>query len=224
MYYNRFPMLISIQADHRENPSGIPELLAGNDGVSLHVSTLPAGDYVINGTIGVERKSAEDFVQSIIANRLFDQIARLKRSVSRPLLIVEGNPYNTTHEIQGCAIRGAVLSVLVCWQVPVMFSKSKEDTVALLLMAARQDLNAFSQVAAHKNYRPKRLVRRQLFFLQGIPDVGPVLATRLLKKFCNLKAVITATEKELKQVEGIGKNGAKKIVEFMSAQFPDDSG
>ena len=224
MYYNRFPMLISIQADHRENPSGIPELLAGNDGVSLHVSTLPAGDYVINGTIGVERKSAEDFVQSIIANRLFDQIARLKRSTSRPLLIVEGNPYNTTHKIQNCAIRGAVLSVLVCWQVPVMFSKSKEDTVALLLMAARQDLNAFSQVAAHKNYRPKRLVRRQLFFLQGIPDVGPVLATRLLKKFCNLKAVITATEKELKQVEGIGKNGAKKIVEFMSAQFPDDSG
>mgnify|MGYP003541883864 FL=1 len=224
MYYNRFPMLISIQADHRENPSGIPELLAGNDGVPLHVSTLPAGDYVINGTIGVERKSAEDFVQSIIANRLFDQIARLKRSASRPLLIVEGNPYMTAHKIQDCAIRGAVLSVLVSWQVPVMFSKSKEDTVALLLMAARQDLNAFSQVAAHKNYRPKRLVRRQLFFLQGIPDVGPVLATRLLKKFCNLKAVITATEKELRQVEGIAQNSAKKIVVFMSAQFPDDSG
>lgn len=61
-------MLISIQADHRENPSGIPELLAENTGVSLLISCLPAGDYIINSVIGVERKSSEDFVQSIIIN------------------------------------------------------------------------------------------------------------------------------------------------------------
>lgn len=190
-------MPISIQADYRETPSGVPELLAGDDGVSLLVSSLPAGDYIINETIGIERKSAEDFVQSIIANRLFDQVARLKRSVPRPLLIVEGNPYMTAHKIQDCAIRGAVLSVLVSWQVPVIFSKSREDTVALLLMAARQDTAAISQLAATKNYRPKKLRSRQLFFLQGIPDVGPVLATRLLKKIGGLKAVINATEEEL---------------------------
>jgi Fanconi anemia group M protein len=217
-------MLISIQADYRENPSGIPKLLTENAGVSLLVSSLPAGDYIINETIGIERKSAEDFVQSIIANRLFDQIARLKRSVPRLLLIVEGNPYMTDHKIQDCAIRGAVLSVLVSWQVPVIFSKSRENTVALLLMAARQDTTAISQLAATKNYRPKKLRNRQLFFLQGIPDVGPVLATRLLKKFGSLKAVINATEEELKQVEGIGGNNAKKISEFVSAQFPGNTG
>ncbi len=222
IHHNCFPMLISIQADHRENPSGIPELLAGNAGVSLIVSALPAGDYIINESIGVERKSAEDFVQSIIANRLFDQVARLKRSVPRPLLIVEGNPYMTAHKIQDCAIRGAVLSVLVSWQVPVMFSKSREDTVALLLMAARQDTAAIAQLTATKNYRPKKLRSRQLFFLQGIPDVGSVLAARLLKKFGSLKAVINATEEKLKQVEGIGGNNAKKISEFVSAQFPDN--
>ncbi|HTN09331.1 ERCC4 domain-containing protein [Agriterribacter sp.] len=217
-------MPISIQADYRENPSGIPELLAGNTGVLLLVSSLPAGDYIINGTIGVERKSAEDFVQSIIANRLFDQIARLKRSVPRPLLIVEGNPYNTAHKIEDCAIRGALLSVLISWQVPVIFSKSRENTAALLLMAARQDHTASLQIAAPKNYRSKRLVRRQLFFLQGIPGVGPLLAARLLKKFGTLKAVINATEEELKQVEGIGGNNAKKISGFVSAQFPGNTG
>lgn len=212
-------MLISIQADYRENASGIPQLLAGSAGVSLLVSTLSAGDYIINGAIGVERKSAEDFVQSIIANRLFDQIARLKRLVPRPLLIVEGNPYNTGHKMEDCAIRGALLSVLISWQMPVMFSKSRDDTVALLLMAARQDITASLQVAAPKNYRPKRLVRRQLFFLQGIPGVGPLLAARLIKKFGTLKSVINATEEELKRVEGIGRNNAKKISGFISAQF-----
>ncbi len=212
-------MPISIQADYRENPSGIPQLLSEIETVSLSVLYLPAGDYIINGTIGIERKSAEDFVQSIIANRLFDQIGRLKRSALRPLLIVEGNPYATAHEIHTHAIRGAILSVLVFWQVPVIFSKSREDTVVILLTIARQDINLSIQVATPKNYRSKRLVKRQLFFLQGIPGVGPLLAARLLEKFGTLKAVINATEGELKQVEGIGGNNAKKISRFISAQF-----
>ncbi|MBX3252930.1 MAG: hypothetical protein KF862_02225 [Chitinophagaceae bacterium] len=212
-------MRISIQADHRETPSGIPELIAANTGVSLLISSLPAGDYIINGTIGVERKSAEDFVQSIIINRLFGQVAKLKRSVLRPLLVVEDNPYTTSHKIQNCVVRGAVLSVLVSWQVPVMFSKNKEYTVALLLMAARQSLADLSQLAAPQNYRPKRLVRQQLFLLQGIPTVGPAIAARLLQKLGSIKAVVNATEEELKQVEGIGGNKAKKISGFINALF-----
>ncbi|MCC6289835.1 MAG: hypothetical protein IT249_18305 [Chitinophagaceae bacterium] len=209
-------MLISIQADHRENASGIPQLLSENTEVLLSVCTLPAGDYIINGTIGIERKSAEDFIQSIISNHLFDQIARLKRSVSRTLLIVEGNPYSTAHKMLPSAIRGAVLSVLISWQVPAIFSKNKENTVALLLAIARQDMNISTHIAAPKNYRPKKTVSRQLFFLQGIPGVGPALAVRLMEKFGNLKVVVNATEEELRSVEGIGRNKVKKISGFIN--------
>lgn len=209
-------MLISIQADYRENRSGIPQLLSGNSEISLCISSLPAGDYIINGTIGIERKSAEDFAQSLICNRLFDQIARLKRLMSRTLLIMEGNPYATAHEIHSHAIRGAILSVLISWQVPVIFSKNREDTVALLLTIARQDMTLLPQVTALKSHRPKKLASRQLFFLQGIPGVGPLLAARLLKKFGTPKAVINATEEELKQVGGIGRNNAKKIAGFIN--------
>lgn len=216
LQYNCLPMLISIQADHRENPSGIPQLLSKIESVSLSVLCLPAGDYIINGAIGIERKSAEDFVQSIIGNRLFDQIARLKRSVPRTLLIVEGNPYGTAHKIQPSAIRGAVLSVLISWQMPVMFSKSREDTITLLLAIARQDMTDVLQIAGPKNYRPKKTVSRQLFFLQGIPGIGPALAARMLEKFGSLKAAVNATEKELKSVEGIGKGKTKKIFRFIT--------
>lgn len=217
--YNCLPMLIPIQADYRENPSGIPQLLSEIEEISLSVLCLSAGDYIINGTIGIERKSAEDFVQGIICNRLFDQIARLKRSVPRSLLIVEGNPYNTTHKIKSCAIRGAVLSVLMSWQVPVIFSKNKEDTVALLLAIARQDITALPQIAAPKIYRSKKPVSRQLFFLQGIPGVGPVLAARMLEKFGSLKAAVNAGERELKKIAGIGKNKAKEISGFINNNF-----
>ena len=169
-----------------------------NEEISLSVLSLPAGDYIINSTIGIERKSAEDFVQSIIANRLFGQIARLKRSASRTLLIVEGSPYATAHEMHSHAIRGAILSVLISWQVPVIFSKNREDTVALLLTIARQDMASLPHISAPKSHRSKKMANRQLFFLQGLPGVGPQLADRLLKKFGTPKAVINATEEELK--------------------------
>ena len=209
-------MLISIQPTI-ERASGIPQLLSEIENISLSVLCLPAGDYIINGTIGIERKSAEDFVQSIMSNRLFGQVARLKRSVSRILLIIEGNPYTTTHEMHPHAIRGAILSILISWQVPIIFSKNKKDTIALLLTIARQDITTLSQIAAPKNYRPKRLPSRQLFFLQGIPGVGPALAVRLAEQFGSLKAVINATEGELRRVEGIGKNKAKRIYGFINA-------
>ncbi|MBW7890928.1 MAG: hypothetical protein H3C48_07870 [Chitinophagaceae bacterium] len=208
--------IISFQADYRENPSGIPQILSKTEGVTLSVLCLSAGDYIVNGTIGIERKSAEDFVQSIINNRLFDQIARLKRSVSRLLLIIEGNPYTTAHEMHPNAIRGAILSVLISWQVPIIFSKDKKDTAALLLTIAQQDLATPSKIAALKNYRPKKPHSRRLFFLQAIPGIGPALATRMIVEFGSLKAVINASEEELKKVEGIGKNKAKNISRFIN--------
>ena len=85
---------IRIIADYREKPSGIPDkLIQKNVGVSI--TTLPVGDYIINEQIIVERKSAEDFIVSIINNRLFEQCARLKRNAERSFLLIEGNPYKT---------------------------------------------------------------------------------------------------------------------------------
>lgn len=217
-------MLISIQADHREKRSGIPELLAGNIYVSMVMSSLPAGDYIINGSIGVERKSAEDFVQCIITNRLFYQVSKLKQSFSRSLLIVEGNPYTTSHKITNSAVRGAVLSILVSWQVPVMFTKNKEDTAAILIMIGRQTIIDLSQLAAPKKYSSKKLVSRQLFLLQWIPAVGPAIAIRLLQKFGSIKATLNATEKELRQVAGVGRMKAKKIFTFISSSFSEAAG
>ncbi|MFT4092905.1 MAG: ERCC4 domain-containing protein, partial [Niabella sp.] len=118
-------MSVLLQADHREIRSGIPSLLGENTRLSVTLTALPVGDYIINNYIGIERKTAADFVQSIISNRLFEQISRLRRAIPRPLLIIEGNPYGTSHQISESAIRNAMLSVMIAWQVPVLFAKDK---------------------------------------------------------------------------------------------------
>ncbi|MEA1898429.1 MAG: ERCC4 domain-containing protein, partial [Bacteroidota bacterium] len=130
---------IKIIADYREKPSGIPDLLL-NRGVNIEVSELKSGDYSINSKILVERKTKDDFVQSLISNRLFGQCQRMKRSNEYPLLIIEGNPYETQHKVNKQAIKGAILSVSVAWQIPVFFTINKEETAEILIMAGKQML------------------------------------------------------------------------------------
>lgn len=213
-------MTISIQIDYRENPSGIPELLLKNPDVMVSVSSLLTGDYIVNNEIGIERKSAEDFVQSLVSGRLFTQIARLKQYFPRPLLIVEGDPYCTLHKVHEQAIRGGLISVTVAWQVPVMFSKDIRETVEILMRIGRQEISGSLRAV-------KRVVRqggksgKHLVFLQSLPGIGPELSIRLLQSMGSLKAAINATEEELRQIEGIGEKKAGKIFRFLNTSFTD---
>lgn len=114
-------MKLTIIADNREKSSGIPAILT-NEGIDLKMEQLAIGDYIINDDIIIERKTCEDFVQSIITGHLFNQCARLRKTALIPLIIVEGNPFNTMHDIKPEAIKGALLSVSLSWQIPIIRS------------------------------------------------------------------------------------------------------
>ncbi|MCD4697311.1 MAG: hypothetical protein K8S16_13830 [Bacteroidales bacterium] len=208
---------VKIAADYREFPSGIPDLLL-NKKIETTLENLKAGDYLINNQILVERKTKEDFILSLITNRLFPQCEKLKRNSNYHLLIIEGNPYKTNHKINREAIQGALLSVSVAWQIPVLFSKDKNDTANLLIKMGKQML--IDKIPKlRKGYKPKKPKNQQLYFLQGLPAVGPSLAYRLFLHFGSLAKIMKATEKQLMNVEGIGKTNARKIVDFIGMKF-----
>jgi len=208
--------LIIISADYREKPSGIPDLLI-QSGAAVNFIQLKVGDYVINDEIVVERKSAEDFIQSLVSGRLFIQCANLSRTCLRPLLLLEGNPYQTAHKIDRQAIKGALLSIVTAWQVPVIYSKNHEDSAAMILMLTKQTLQQ-SHLVKFSSYKPKRIKNHRLRFLQGLPKTGTVTASRLLEHFGSIEAVVNADIKALQGINGIGKVVAEKIREFLSGK------
>jgi len=210
-------MEMTIIADNRELNSGIPDLLEAN-GVNVIMRQMVAGDYMINDEIVIERKTKEDFVQSIISGRLFDQCAKLKRTGAVPLIIVEGNPFRTLHDITSEAVKGALLSVSISWQIPVIRSSGTEDTARLLMMAARKQ-DKPPVFIRRKGIKPKKIQRQQHYILQGLPGVGPALAHRLLLHFKTIEQIVIADRKTLEQVEGIGKNKAKNIHQFFRRSF-----
>jgi len=208
---------IKIKADYREIRSKIPEFLKGK-GAHVELSNLKVGDYIVNDEVLFERKSKEDFVLSIIQNRLFAQCSRMKKAGISPVVLIEGNPYCTQHNISRQAVKGALISVAVAWQIPIVYARDADDTAEILLMAADQVLPDRYYYLQRGN-KPRRIRSKALYFLQGLPMVGPATAKALIQKFGTLGNIVLATEDELREVEGVGKNKAQTITKFLATDY-----
>jgi Fanconi anemia group M protein len=204
--------------DFREKPSGIIELMIAR-GVDVQTKHVTCGDVILDGVITVERKTADDFIVSIIDGRLFRQVANLKKNCDHPVLLIEGNPFRTGLKVSRSAIRGALLSVQTVWNVPVVYSRSVEDSIELMLIMAHQFKRLSSVMPLRSGYRPRRISTRQLYVLQGFPGIGPHLAKRLLNHFGSVAAVLGASTETLKGVKGVGRATAETIREVLDAEW-----
>ena len=217
----RKPKGIVVYVDSRELRSGIPKLLKGL-GVEVEVRTLDVADYVVSEEVGIERKSANDFIQSIIDGRLFDQVERLKKAYEKPVIIIEGELYGIRN-VHPNAIRGAIAAVTLDWGVPILFSSGKEETASYIyLLAKREQEERKKEVRLRSEKKALTLAERQRLIVEGLPNVSATLAKRLLKHFGNVERVFTASEEELKEVEGIGEKKAREIRKVITAPYVED--
>ena len=208
---------MKIIVDYREKSSGLIDLLK-NEGAFVDVKKVSYGDYIINETVTIERKTARDFLISIIDGRLFNQLSNMKKFCTNPILLIEGNPYNTDLKFDRRAIKGALISAETIWYIPVLFSRSKEDTKDIFMLIGNQIESYIDVVPLHVGYRPKRLKSKQLYLLQGLPQIGPMLAKRLLKHFKSVSNAMNASVQDLTEIDGIGKVSAEKIREVLDTE------
>ena len=211
---------VIIYADCGEEGSGIVRLLT-QMGAEVKVSKLEVADYLLSEQVGVERKTAHDFIGSIINKRLFRQMGDLKGNFERPILIVEGDPLHLEgRKIHPNAVRGALGYLAVNLAISVISTKDKEDTAGLLYMIAHQQQVGLKTGISLRGARtPQGLAAQQVNFLEGLPSIGPALARALLSHFGSLERIALATEEELIQVRLIGKVKAKRIRNLLSSQY-----
>lgn len=211
---------LRIIADHREVPSGVVKRLF-EAGVEVETRQLEVGDYIVSTEVGVERKSTRDFVQSILDRRLLEQARLLKESFPSPLLIVEGEDLYTVRGVHPNAIRGALLALAVDFGIPILWSRDESETASFLhLLAKREQVERGRPVAVRGERKGLTLEEKQRFLVEGLPGISAVLARRLLEHFGTVERVMTASEKELQQVHGIGLEKAKEIREVLASPYP----
>ena len=207
-----------ITADDREKSSGLIDLLT-KQGIDVSVRRLPCCDYVINHEIGIERKTGRDFLVSIMDGRLFRQALRMKRMMPRPIFLIEGNPFLVDMDFSAKAIRGAMISLQVIWCIPILFSRSKEETCQIFRFIDEQDNKTENLLKLRHGYRPKKLISRQLYILQGFPKIGPKLAKQMLSHFGSVRNAMKAERDALLEVAGIGKSTAGTICDILDQPY-----
>lgn len=202
--------LLRITVDHRERTSAVVPLLHADETVELTEQELDAGDYRIGDRL-IERKTASDFQQSIISNRLFRQCRKLRNRSDPGYLLVEGNPYRTGSDMMPEAVRGALISVSVSWCIPVLFSRDPRDTAEMVRTIARQHVRGVQYLNQRSQRGKRNLKSRRIHVLQGLPGIGSAKADRLLDHFGTVRDAMNASRKELLEVEGIGEKITDKI-------------
>lgn len=219
--------------DDRERASKLDEAIRRICGVEPSVERLQIGDVLVSSRILIERKAVADFSASIVDGRLFDQVSRLSAAQFQPILILEGEMTGKACGGLGAsALRGAILSVTLDWHVPVLRSRSIEDTarwIHAMLLRGEKFIDApdWRWVTPEGRRRPREEVQlrprrkqvtaaqsrrsQEVAILSQIDGLGAARAGILLDRFNTVAAILAASPGELATVPGVGRILAANI-------------
>jgi Fanconi anemia group M protein len=209
----KIPKRARIIADAHEKNSLVLSELKSSDSIVLEIKSLKIADYLIGNT-AIERKTTNDFISSMINKRMLEQLRQMQK-YPKSLLIIEGNIHNTINEDTNIskALRGFILSISLNHNIPIIFTQDYEDTAKYLITLAKQQLKKPSEPSFHSRI-PKTIKEQKQYILESFPNIGPVKAKKLLKKFKSLFNTFNATEEELKDIL---KNQAKDFQDILNS-------
>lgn len=198
--------------DDREGGSPVISLLGQSPDFRVTVTRLKLGDYLVDSRLLFERKTMPDLVSAIISGRLFTQALRLATTSFRPAILLEGTAHDLAQNgMRWESIQGALITVTLFCGIPLLRTRTPEETVRTMLYAAQQGQAYAMGALPRPGYRPRGKYARQLYILQGLPGIGPERARRLLARFGSVVAIVNAQPDELRSVGGIGKQVADKL-------------
>jgi ERCC4-related helicase len=211
---------IKVFVDQREIRSHVARSLE-KLGMDIVLKTMEVGDYVVSDRVGIERKTVDDFLSTLMDGRdLFGQISDLRRTFDRPLLIIEGEGLYTARQIHANSIRGVLSSIAVDFGVPIIFSRDEEDTAALIaIMAKREQTDGKKDISLHGKKTSLTLKEQQEYVISSLPEIGTAVAKNLLLHFGSVELVMSASREELMEVGLVGPKTADRIREVVSGAY-----
>jgi Fanconi anemia group M protein len=213
---------VEIVADQRELDSTIARDLSTRDGIETRLETLAVGDYVLSDRVVVERKTVEDFLDTLTGGdrSMFEQVGDATRNYARPLVVIEGENLYGSRNVHRKSIDGALASLAVDFGASVMRTDDEDGTADLLATIARREQDEGDRtVSVHGEKQSKTAAEQQEYVVSAVAEVGPVTARSLLEHFGSVEAVMTAAHDDLLEVDGIGEVTADRIREVVAGEY-----
>jgi Fanconi anemia group M protein len=189
--------VLKIILDHREQK--LKQIFDKKDNsVRYELKQLDIADIVVSKNVAIERKEGFDFVSSIMDNRLFEQLLRLKETYDTPILILEGLN-DEVFETTGMNIKsiyGALAFVSYKLGISVIPTRNVEDTAIVIeRIAYREQVKDDMPLLSRKAPKSMNKEERRSYIIEGLIDIGPKKASNLIKKFKTPYKVFKAIKK-----------------------------
>ena len=196
--------------------------------LDFNVANLQVGDFLIirgDSCMLVERKESVDFVQSMLNNRLWEQMRRmlvdevLGKKVVRRALVIHGSISEAieNREIGWNNVMGAMMDIQYNYRIPVFHAEDDDALLEFLRIAVKRELAGKNEEGIKELWArpiPKREMSDEdwrVYVLSSLPFVGEKLARKLLEHFGTIEKIARANIIELKKVPGIGDKKARRI-------------
>jgi Fanconi anemia group M protein len=211
----------TIICDNRETASPVVRTLSLM-GINLVLKQLEVSDYVISERVGVERKSGQDFLDSIKDGRLFKELMELSNNFECAILILEGDPFKNTN-INANAIYGAISSIILNLGITMYRTTDVDETATFLYhLVKKEQTHEKAPVKLRFEKAPVDLTYLLEYIIAGIPGVNTLRARSLLDKMKTLQAIFNADIGDLMQIENIGKKIAQEIYKISRFKYKND--
>ena len=156
------------------------------DIITYESKQLDIADIVVSNEVAIERKEGFDFVSSIMDNRLFEQLLRLKDTYDNPILILEGlnNDVFENTGMKISSIYGALSFISYKLGVSVIPTRNLEDTAIVVeRIAYREQVKDSMPIFSRRAPKQMSKNERRSFIIEGLVDIGAKKAKTLIEKF-----------------------------------------
>ena len=190
-----------------------------SDTITYESRRLDIADIIVSSEVAIERKEGSDFISSIMDNRLFEQILRLKDTYSNPILILEGLNDGVLEKtgMRLSSVYGALSMVSYKLGISVIPTRNIEDTaITIERIAFREQVKDDMPILARSNPKLMSDKERRYYIIEGLVDIGPKKAKTLIDKFKTPYKVLKA----IKETEIIyTRNGTPKGISGALAEL-----
>ncbi|RLG45722.1 MAG: ERCC4-type nuclease [Thermoproteota archaeon] len=205
----------------------------------VEVKQLTIGDlhiYKDEHVILLERKSIRDLFQSIVTNRLWDQLARMLAveelegyTVRRRMLLIHGSLKSLVLErawwggrdssTLWAQLMGALQEIVFVYETAVFIAENDDAETQFIRILARREAEGKNDKTPEPRWfrRSKPAIPSKdakIYLLSSIPQVGDKLARQLLEHFGTIAKIANSRPEELMRVPLVGEKKARVIYEI----------
>jgi Fanconi anemia group M protein len=210
---------VRIAIDHREDAQF--DVLLKSLGAEVDRRVLDVGDFICSARLAVERKTRDDFEQSVMDGRLFSQLPNLISNYGRAVVVVEGT--SDGGRLARPSLLGAYAAIVADYGASLFFTRDMEGTAEFVFNLAKHEQLGkglpLRLYAKKKTFTPSQTARS---IVEALPMIGPKTAKAILAHFGSVEALVQASECDLASVPGVGRKRAKIIRAILSYSYRED--